>query len=239
MSGTVTAVGSDTLTVTLVNSGGVGGTLTVSLGTHRHWPRPARGGVQRHPDRPQYLPAHPRHGQTRPGRPAARPARPPAARPAPPPRHVRLRHVRGAAASGTSASGTSGAAAGATSGPANTAVKLSLGIFSWTGSPPATGQAFDVSGTVTQVGSDTVTITLAPGDVSGTVTIGSVCIPPARRPGASAHLSGTRTGSDTYQVTQFSLSQSASDNVPAAIGTSNADPAPGALRVETSTTPGR
>ena len=209
VSGTVTAVGSDTLTVTLVNSGGVGGTLTVSAA---HAPPLATDG------------ATAEFSGTRTGPSTYQLT------------HGTVRLVQNTAAGGTSgsaagstsgsaASGTSGSAAGgtsgATSGPANTAVDLSPGILSWTGSPPATGHAFDVSGTVTQVGSDTVTITLAPGSVSGTLTIGSVCLPPLAQRGASARVSGTRTGSDTYQVTQFSLSQSASSSdLPAALGTS-------------------
>ncbi len=81
--------------------------------------------------------------------------------------------------------------------------------MSWTGSPPAVGQTFDLKGTVSAVGSDTVTVTLEPGAMSGAVTLSSVCQPPAAAIGASVELAGTRTGADTYQITTVAMTQSA------------------------------
>src|SRR5580704_826181 len=81
-----------------------------------------------------------------------------------------------------------------------------VGIQSWTGSPPAVGQAFDVTGTVTAVGSDTLTITLnTVGGVGGTVTVGADREPPVAQTGASASLQGTRTGPTTYQLTSAAI----------------------------------
>jgi len=78
-------------------------------------------------------------------------------------------------------------------------------IQSWTGSPPPVGQDFDVTGTVTIVGSDTLTITLDPGPVSGIVTVASACDPPLARAGASAQLRGTRTGPDAYVMAHMQI----------------------------------
>ena len=76
-----------------------------------------------------------------------------------------------------------------------------LGIQSWTGSPPAVGQAFDVTGTVTAVGSDTLTITLnTVGGVGGTLTVGAAFEPPKARTGASANLPGDPNRSDHLSV---------------------------------------
>jgi len=178
VTGTVTAVGSDALTITLNNEGGVGGVVTLSpggapplasvgasaeIGGTRTGPNTyqlTQVGVTQ--DGPGYAWSGGRAGET-----------------------------------GVGPSGSSGSSA-----PASPPT-----IVSWTGSQPAVGQTFDVSGTVSTIGSDAVTITLDPGAVTGVVTLSSVCEPPSPATGASVELGGTRTGADTYRITNVSVTQ--------------------------------
>jgi hypothetical protein len=99
-----------------------------------------------------------------------------------------------------SASSAAGGGAAAPSGAAPT-------IVSWTGGPPAVGQNFNVTGTVTAATAGTVTVALNGGDASGTVTLTT---PSTSRPapvpsGATVALAGTRTGQDAYEITSMGI----------------------------------
>ena len=79
-------------------------------------------------------------------------------------------------------------------------------IVSWTGSPPAVGQTFNVTGTATAAAAGTVTVVLNGGDAGGTVTLTTQTTPPDPMPkGATVQLGGTRTGQDAYEVTSMSV----------------------------------
>jgi hypothetical protein len=117
-------------------------------------------------------------------------------------------------------------------GPANSAVHGADGgpagagptIVSWTGDPPAVGDSFKVTGTVTAATADTITVTLNGGDASGTVTLtphGG--LPAPSQSGAAVGLGGTRTGQNTYQVTSMMSTTSSGSGEGF-----NADPCPSA-----------
>ena len=92
-----------------------------------------------------------------------------------------------------------GGGAGASAGAVPT-------IVSWTGSPPAVGQTFNVTGTATAAAAGTVTVVLNGGDAGGTVTLTTQTTPPDPMPkGATVQLGGTRTGQDAYEVTSMSV----------------------------------
>jgi len=182
VSGTVTAVTSDTLTITLNSAPPVAGTLTIGA---LHVPPLARAG------------ASAELSGTRTGAGTY---------------EVTQVEIQLEQASGTG--GRSGQVSTSPGTGQNGSRAPGGEILSWTGSAPAVGEPFDVSGTVTAVGSDTITITLESGAVSGTVTVSAVCIPPLARPGVSAELGGTRTGQATYAVTSIALSQSAKVSTP-------------------------
>ena len=105
----------------------------------------------------------------------------------------------GAVSASSSAQGGGGGAAGP--GPT---------IVSWTGDPPAVGQSFKVTGTVTAATADTITVTLNAGDASGTVTLTNPGGPPtSSQSGATVELGGTRAAQTAYKVTSMSINSGA------------------------------
>jgi hypothetical protein len=79
-------------------------------------------------------------------------------------------------------------------------------IVSWTGSPPAIGQTFEVTGRVTAATGHTVTVALNGGDAGGTVTLTTQSASTAPVPtGATVQLGGTRTGRHAYEVTSMGI----------------------------------
>jgi len=75
----------------------------------------------------------------------------------------------------------------------------------WTRTPPPAGVPFSLNGTVTGTTSDSVTITVSDGPSEGTFVFPSVCDPPLAVVGAEAHIAGTRTGLDTYELRAFAV----------------------------------
>jgi hypothetical protein len=107
----------------------------------------------------------------------------------------------------TCAAASSAAGAQASGGVVRRAAAPAPVIATWTGDPPAVGQSFDVTGTVTASTAATVTVALNPGATSGTVALTSPGTLPLGLPptGATVEISGTRTGQGTYDVASMGM----------------------------------
>jgi len=74
-----------------------------------------------------------------------------------------------------------------------------------TTTPPPVGGLFKAGGTVTAYSPGSLTVNVARGNLTGTVAFTIHCGPALPIVGHSVDIAGTRTGTDTYDATNFAL----------------------------------